>query len=447
MSPTPPAPPTSRPLGRLAVALLVALAGASGAGAQIQNDYGSVYSRYGLGERSDFASSQASMLGGSGVSLRSSVYTNLSNPALWGDQVLTTFSLAGRVSAVRGVDAASADASVGTAGDVAGLLFGVPIYPGRLGAVVSYEPYSRVNYRSTTTGTLDASPGSGQAAEGGAVPYRLSLEGGGGLQQLSAGLGLRVGPALQVGAKADVLLGTQEAVQQTAFDSTGFAATRLARSTRISGVTATFGATVSARKLARGDDALTLGAAVTLPTSLSLERTTTLGAGLDRDTLSTTRGGDATLPLVLRGGLTYRSGPRWLATVDALYEPWSGFESTLAVGGFDAATGLDALRDRLRVGGGVEVSGGAQRDAARTAFRLGGYAERGLYAPDGRDVATYAVTGGVSVPNRLTGTRIDLGVELGTRGSTEGVLVQDTFVKGTLTLNFGERWFVRRRFN
>ena len=62
-------------------------------------------------------------------------------------------------------------------------------------------------------------------------------------------------------------------------------------------------------------------------------------------------------------------------------------------------------------------------------------------------MSTYAVTGGVSVPNRLTGSRIDLGFEVGTRGSTEGVLVRDTFVKGTFTLNFGERWFVRRRFN
>ena len=58
-----------------------------------------------------------------------------------------------------------------------------------------------------------------------------------------------------------------------------------------------------------------------------------------------------------------------------------------------------------------------------------------------------ALTGGLSVPNRLTGARFDLGFELGTRGSTEGVLVRDTFLKGTLTVNFGERWFVRRRFN
>ena len=445
MSNSPPRPvsfvrPPRPPMLRSAAALLVLLA-ASGVQAQGQNDHGSIYSRYGLGERSEFASSQAAMLGHAGASLRSSVYTNLSNPALWSDQLLTTFSAAARVTTVRGVDGVSPDASVGTAGDVAGLLIGLPIYPGRLGLVVSYQPYSRVNYRSTTAGTLDA--------DDGPVGYTLDLEGGGGLQQIGAGLGLRVGSALQLGARADVVLGTQEALQRTTFDTTAtvYSPTRQARSTRVSGVTATLGGAASARALLRDDDALTVGAAVTLPTALSVERATTLGSSLDRDTLTTTTGGDATLPLTLRGGLTYRSGPRWLATTEVLYEPWGGFESTVPVGGFDPAAGLDALRDRLRVGGGVEVSPGGRRSVARTALRLGGYAERGLYAPDGRDVSTYAVTGGVSVPNRLTGARIDLGFELGTRGSTEGVLVRDTFVKGTLTLNFGERWFVRRRFN
>ncbi len=424
----------------LALALLFSAAGGADAQTQGQNNYGSIYSRYGLGERTDFASSQSAMLGHAGASLRSTAYTNLANPALWSDQVLTTFSAAGRITTVRGVDEAAPEASVGTAGDVAAVLVGLPIYPTRLGVVVSYRPYSRVNYRSATDGVLDA--------EGVPVGYTLNLEGGGGLQQISGGVGLRLGEAIQLGATADVILGTEEYLQRTEFDSTAFAETQQSQSTRVTGFTGTFGAAASARQLLRDDDALTVGAAITLPTALDVRRTVTLGESLDRDTLGTTREGDATLPLLLRGGLTYRSGARWLATVDALYEPWGGFESTIPVGGFNESTGLDALRDRLRVGGGVEVSAaGDRRSVQRTAFRLGGYAERGLYAPEGRDVNTYALTGGVSVPNRLTGARIDLGLEVGTRGSTEGVLVRDTFVQGTLTLNFGERWFVRRRFN
>ena len=163
--------------------------------------------------------------------------------------------------------------------------------------------------------------------------------------------------------------------------------------------------------------------------------------------------GSVDLPLSVRAGLAYRSGARWLASFEGLYEPWSGFESTLPFAGYDpASSGAgDVLTDRVRFGGGVELTpAGRERRAGalrRTSYRLGGYAERGLSSPTGSNVMTYAVTGGFSLPSRLTGARVDLGFEAGTRGSTEGVLVRDTFLKGTLTLNFGERWFVRRRFN
>jgi hypothetical protein len=245
-------------------------------------------------------------------------------------------------------------------------------------------------------------------------------------------------------------------VQRTQFDDASFVETRQARVTRLRGVTGTLGATATLRQLARDDDALTLAGVLMLPTSLSGSRTITLGESLDRDTLFTTDGspsldGDVTIPLGARAGVTYQSGLRWLATLDASYEPWSDFDSTLPVGGFDAASGLDQLRDRSRIGGGVEITpGGRDRRASllqRTSYRFGGYAERGLYAPQGQDVTTLALTGGLSIPNRITGARIDLGAEIGTRGSTEGVLVRDTFLKGSLTLNFGERWFVRRRFD
>ena len=158
-----------------------------------------------------------------------------------------------------------------------------------------------------------------------------------------------------------------------------------------------------------------------------------------------------TLPLIARGGIAYRSGSNWLLAADAVYEPWAAFESTLAVGGFDSAAGVDQLRDRLRVGGGFEiVPAGRNRNApllSRSSYRIGAYRENGLYAPTGSAVSTTAITGGISMPNRISGARVDFGFEVGTRGSTDGLLVKDVFLRGTATFNFGERWFVRRRLN
>lgn len=429
------------------LALALVLLAAAGAQAQGQNNYGSIYSLYGLGERVEFPTAQASMLGHSGTALRSGVYVNLDNPALWSDQGLVTFSAGARLATVRAEDAASEEASVGTAGDLAALHLGLPLLANRLGLVIGYRPYSRVNYRATIRDSVEV--------EGAMKAYDLNQEGSGGLQQLTAGLGFRLGRAVQLGASADVVFGTQELLQRTDFDDPTFTETRQARVTQLRGVTATVGGAVTLRELARDDDGLTMAASLTLPTALDGDRTVTLGESLNRDTLLVDNApsvdGDVTLPLIVRGGVAYLSGQRWLATLDATYEPWSGFESTLPVGGFDPASGTDLLRDRLRVGGGVEITpAGRERRASalrRASYRLGGYAERGLYAPDGADVTTLALTGGLSVPSRLTGARVDLGVEVGTRGSTEGVLVRDTFLKGTLTLNFGERWFVRRRFD
>lgn len=422
--------------------LLVAALAAGSVHAQGQNNYGSTYSLYGVGERGEMISSQGSMLGLSGVATRS-IYTSVSNPALWSDLTVTTFAAGASVTTVRAEDGLSAETSTGSAGDLTTLHLGLPILPGRLGLVVAYGPYSRTNYRSASVDSL--------LVEDEQVPYELNLEGAGGLQVVRAGLGGRIGQSLQLGVSGDIVFGTQEILQRTAFGAADYREVRESEATRVRGITGTLGAAFTARSLGSEDDALTVGAALTLPTALDLTRTRTLGESLDRDTLASEVDGSATLPLVVRGGLAYTTGGRWLATVEGLYEPWSGFESTLPMGGFDDARDVDLLQDRVRVGGGLELTpGGRDRRAAllsRTAYRIGGYAERGLYAPTGSDVTTLALTAGLSVPNRFTGARFDLGLEVGTRGSADDVLVHDTFLKGTFTLNFGERWFVRRRFN
>ena len=53
---------------------------------------GSIYSAFGIGELSRFGSSQVEAMGGGGAAMRSVNYSNFSNPASLGDQVLTRIS-------------------------------------------------------------------------------------------------------------------------------------------------------------------------------------------------------------------------------------------------------------------------------------------------------------------------------------------------------------------
>lgn len=429
---------------------LLLVLGAADARAQSTRDYGSVYSAFGVGERVSFASSQSQMMGGAGVGLRSVTYVGLENPALWSDLALTQLAANAQIQGLRAEDAAGERAEL-TSGTFGGLALGVPLYAGRLGLVLGFRPYSRVNYLAIREGVVDDPHDEIPGAD---LPYRVNFEGDGGLQQFRLGLGYRLGRAVAVGASLDALFGTVEYRQRTEFPTASFAETRTTQRTQLSGVSATLGTVVSTAGVLGEADVLSLGAALTLPTRLSGERTETLGLSLDQDTLAAVASGGLTIPMRLVAGLAYVPSERWALAADVHYEPWGGFESDFALGGFDPAAEVDQLRDRLRVGGGFQViPAGADRSRAyfaRTAYRLGAYYESGLAAPFGDGsaepsaVSTLALTGGLSLPAFLPTARFDLGFEIGTRGSTEHGLVRDLFVRGSATINFGERWFRRR---
>mgnify|MGYP001800764315 FL=1 len=54
---------------------------------------------------------------------------------------------------------------------------------------------------------------------------------------------------------------------------------------------------------------------------------------------------------------------------------------------------------------------------------------------------------GLSLPALIPTASFDLNLEVGQRGDAEGLLVRDTFLKASATINFGERWFLRRRID
>jgi hypothetical protein len=426
--------------------LLALLVGASlPAYAQNSLNYGTAYSRLGLGERLSFSSSQAEMMGGASAAVRSYTYSGLENPALWSDLGVTRFSVAAQIEGVESENAAGDQAQLGS-GSLAALQFGVPLLNNRLGLSLAFRPFTRVNYLAVRDSSVTDPDFPDEP-----LPYTVSFEGEGGLQQARLGLGYRLSSALSVGASVDVLFGTIDYLQRTEFESAAIGETRTAVSTQLAGVSGTVGALFSTTGLLGEEDALSLGAALSLPTRLSGERVRTLGFSLDQDTLSAPVSGDVTVPLQLVAGFSYVPDTRWTLAADVRYEPWSQFESDFAFGGVDPAAGQNQLRDRLRVGGGFQfVPAGADRSRAyfaRTAYRLGGYYDRTYFdALDvDEDITTLALTGGLSLPAVLPGARFDLGVEVGTRGTTDGGLVRDLFIKGSATINFGERWFRERR--
>lgn len=426
------------------LALGLALLTAAGAAAQDSGD-GTVYSRYGLGELRSFSSSQIQALGGGGTALSTYNYVNLQNPATWANQVLTRF--AGGV-AYETLDARDAldNSSRLSSGALSAVSFSFPLMTDRLGVALAFAPYSRVNYEVPVEGLLLPDPG---AARTDTTRYRIDYQGDGGLQQVLAGLGYRVNDYLSVGANAQFVFGMLEQEQETTFSGGGFGQTLLTSSTRLTGITGTAGARLTMPNLLREGDAFAVGAALTMPLSLDGTRVQTLGESLDRDTLGTAVDGDVRVPLRAQLGLAYQASSVVTLVADGQFEPWSQFDSDFVLAGFDP-DGASGMSDRTRLSAGVEIVPAGNDVFAsyiqRVAYRLGGYFEDGYVTPAaGTSIDAYALTGGVSLPTLVPGTRLDVNVEIGRRGTTDADLVRDTFYRVAVNVNIGERWFTQRK--
>lgn len=408
------------------------------------NGDGSLYSRYGIGSLETFSSSRSQALGGGGYALRSLNYNPMGNPALWSDQVFTRLAAGGTFERTQSTSAQNQSSQL-SSGSFEAVQFNFPLYERTLGVGLSLQPYSLTNFRARST----------QASSETLPAYEVNYQGTGGLYSFRGGLGYEVTEALRVGAALDVIFGIVESQRRTEFEGTsGLRNTVVSDATRLSGLSGTLGAHLSFTDVLSEEDAVSVGAAVELPTTVDGRRVRTLDEDLARDTLSNVKG-DASFPWRSRLGVAYQPDERWSIVLDGTYEPWSTFRTSFDEGG-DGQFGRQfpvggdgTLTDRWRLSAGAEHIPGGDGDLSgffsRTGYRLGAYTEQLYVQPDGKNVQEYAATGGLSLPTSLPGTRIDINLRAGVREPRGGSFVRDVFYGASVHVNFGERWFQQRR--
>ena len=431
--------PVSRSLRILGLAALLGIFGSLPVFAQSSND-GSVYSRFGLGQRHTFLSAKGQAMGGGGYALSSSLYPNPMNPASLSEQILTRFAGGLAYESITTSADGFADGRLAS-GSLSGVHFAFPVYASKLGVGLSLTPYTRVSYRIQDAGSVTPDPDQN-------VPSALINEfsGNGGLYELSGGAGYRISSQLHVGVRASMLFGILEEAKSVRFNDSRFVDRTIRESTRLRGTTATFGFRYIVPGMPGGMD-LMIGSTVTLPTTLDGERSSALTTSVGRDTLGTTTNGDIRLPIHVGGGIAFQPGQKWTILADATWEEWTTLESDFGLPAVPL-NGQNALSDRLRLSSGVEYWPASGRPfasyGARIAYRFGVYTDRSYASPDPATVLrSVGLTGGLSMPSLIPGTTIDLNVDVGQRGQMSNGLVKDRYVRFGLNINFGERWFDR----
>lgn len=429
--------PRSLPIAAACVAVLLLVCPAYGQG----SPDGSIFSRFGIGDLKLYGSPQIVAMGGGATGLGGRRYTNSLNPATLANISLTGVSAGLSYESVDITDRFDNTSRL-SSGSLRAVQFSFPLLENKVGIGASFLPYSRRRYRVEVSDVLDA-------GDDESVDYTVNFLGKGGLQKAALAAGIAVSPNVSVGVEGHMLFGLIEESQETAFETSLYQTSLLTNAIRLRGFSARLGVLVGIPGLRSDDDLLTVGAQFTLPTSLTAEQTLTSGPEQERDTLSVGADGDVDLPFSASIGAAYRASARWLFVADFRYEPWTEFTSTLPLPGYDPADPA-GLNDRTRVSAGFQVIP-AGNDLlasfpARVGYRLGFFYDPVYLSsnPD-RKVNTIAVTGGLSLPTRVPGTRIDMNVEVGTRGTADTGLVRERFVRFGLNLNVGERWFLKTR--
>ncbi|QDP86597.1 hypothetical protein FNJ88_13930 [Chryseobacterium sp. SNU WT5] len=88
---------------------------------------------------------------------------------------------------------------------------------------------------------------------------------------------------------------------------------------------------------------------------------------------------------------------------------------------------------------------------SRVTYRYGAYYEKGNLAFNGTNINKFALTGGVTLPfenrsgSRMSG--IDLGLELGQRGTLNNDLIRQNFVNLKIGINFADKWFNKKLYD
>lgn len=423
---------------------LVAFVGIESAAAQDSslNTY-SPYTFYGLGDIHNEGIAVTRAMGGASLGFRNYLYVNTLNPASYSsvrnNSFLSNFDMEGSNFYARTADAKTSYNTF----NVRDIAMSFPLAKG-LGVGLSVTPYSSVGY---DVNFYDKAPD----VLGGIGQMFYTYSGSGDVTQFKVGLGYELFKDFSVGADVIYYHGkiarTYSAQPTTITGSGSYYALMGATNEYVNSFFGTLGAQWT--PIAEIDRVLTIGATYKFGGRMDNEIANTLPLNsvllpgenvIDEEYTST-----LAMPAVYAVGFYYHM-PRCSFGADYEWADW---------GRRNASDMSDNLRFRntstVRLGGQFTPNAGDIRNAfKRFTYRAGVRWSQNYIVLNDQPIQDVALTFGVGLPLRMTGlSNVNLGLELGQRGTTKAGLSRENYLKFTIGFSlFGEDyWFVKMKYD
>jgi hypothetical protein len=415
--------------------LLVLLLLVITANAQIR--IASPYSRFGLGDISGNNNAWNASMGKIGYGIRSPYHVNFDNPASYTAFDSCSFVFEGGFVSNFNTLKTSTQSDSRNYTSLGYLLFGVPVtkwWRSSIGLV----PFSDVGYNVTTD---QKSEEIGRIAK--------LYTGSGGINRVFWGNGFKIFKNFSLGVNASYLFGSINRESVAIFpDSIYFIDYKVDNYTYVSDLYFDFGAqyTIALKKNLK----MTVGASFAANSKVHshtdiLSQSFFLGAdGVEhpRDTITKYSGsfGNLVIPLITGFGFSFEKTDHWMAGADFRWQNWNKLsvsdQGDSLVNSFQVSAGAEFLPDINNYYNYIK----------RIRYRVGVFYEKSYLKLRGNDLNGYAFTLGFGLPLRGVKTALNIGFQLGTRGTTSAGLIQESYFKFIVGFSIYERWFLKRKY-
>ncbi|NNK87173.1 MAG: hypothetical protein HKO90_02730 [Flavobacteriaceae bacterium] len=421
-----------------------------------QQGTSSPYSFFGIGSLKFKGTVENRSMGGLSI-FSDSIHVNLRNPASFAGNNLqlapfnnesrpVTFALGGEYNSNNlKTDNNSDDAST-TTFDYMALSFPV----GKFGVGFGLIPYTAVGYKLNSEEVINDET---------VVTERYS--GSGGLNRSFLSLGYQLSENFSVGIESNYNFGNiNNSSIDFVFDDEGDPLqyqSRETNSSQLRGFDFNFGlrytpmindklqltaaATYSPESKINSDNERTFATIVINETTGQELEVNEIDADLQSQNLKETK---LTLPAKTSFGLGIGKPRKWFIGAEYTFLQTSSFSNRI----FDIENTTFENASTFALGGFyIPQYTSFNRYLKRVVYRAGARFENTGLKINNESINEFGISFGVGLPVGRLFSNVNLGFELGRRGTTSQGLVQENFVTFQLSLSLNDRWFVKRKFN
>lgn len=387
-----------------------------------QEGSSSPYSFYGIGEVRFKGTAEARAMGGVAVE-QDSIHINLQNPASFANLKLTSFAIGGTFNtSTLKTDSKSESAQRSTLDYMA-----VALPFGKFGVGFGLIPYSSVGYKIRTYTDDTATSGATYSSTGG-------------VNKVFLGLGYKINSSLSVGADLNYNFGTIEVINSQAINDVQ-SGTRETNTAKLSGASFSVGAMYKAKLNKKLNFYSSLSYA--FDNDIKSENSRVIGTSAESTTVDLA---NRTIPFSSKISATAGIGEskKWLLGGKVVYQGASDLSNA-----YNQSANVGYGRS-----GSVSLGGYYIPDYTsftsylkRVVYRGGLKYEKSGLVVSSESINDLGLTLGLGLPITGSFSNINIGFEVGKRGTTSSGLIQDNYANISVGLSLNDKWFEKRKFN